>query len=117
MQNRAQNSLWNKSKKWDGGREQEAELEVAGMDVLSGWIESGILVLLGVTKEVGTGRQEAPRKSGEEIYGCGERGHEGEEDAEDMGSRVAVRVRARARACVRGGKSGERTHGSHVISP
>lgn len=59
-------------------------------------------MLLGVTEEVGTGRQEAQRKSREEIYGCGERGHEGEEDAEDMGSRGAVR----ACACVRREKWG-----------
>lgn len=110
MQNRAaaQNSLLNKSKKWDEGREQEAELEVAGTDVPK-WRDRirnefirGILVLLEVTREVGTGRREAQRKSRGEIYGCGERGHEGEEDAEDMGSRGAVRARACVRACVEG---------------
>lgn len=86
----------------------------------SGGIESGIefivgiLVLLELTKEVGRGRQEAQRKSREEIYGCGERGHEGEEDAGDMGSRGAVRVRACV--CV-WRETGEWTHGSHVMSP
>lgn len=30
--------------------------------------------------------QEAARKTKEEIYGCGEGGHEGEEDAEDVGT-------------------------------
>lgn len=73
---------------------------------------TGILVLLEVTKGDGTGRQEAQRKSREEIYGCGERAREGEEDAEDMGGRGAVRVRA----CM-WRESGEWVHGSHVISP
>lgn len=63
-------------------------------------------MLLEVTIEVGTDSQEAQRKSREEIYGCGERGHEGDEDAEDTAA-VALCARAGVRACVRaGGKWG-----------